>query len=67
VFYTEIVVASKNIFGLVGFMSIDGIHIGANVCIGVGIKSSVYKGMMGSMQFLAQDGMGVTNGSSYYN
>jgi hypothetical protein len=50
-------------------MLVDGIHIGAIVYTRVGIctKINVYKGMMGSMQLLAQDGMGVTNGSSYCN
>jgi hypothetical protein len=67
VFYTKTIVASKNVFGPIGFKLVDDIYIGANVCIRVGIctKINVYKGMMRSMQLLAQDGMGVIRGSSY--
>jgi hypothetical protein len=51
VFYIKIVVASKNVFGPIGFTLVDGIYIGANVWTGVGIctKINFYKGMMGSM------------------
>jgi hypothetical protein len=60
-------VAFKNVFGPTGFKLVDGIYIGASVCTGVGIctKINVYKGKMGSMQLLAQDGIGVTSNSSY--
>jgi len=59
-------VAFKNVFGPTGFKLVDGIYIGANVYIGFGIytKINVYKGKMGSMQLLAQDGIGVTSNSS---
>jgi hypothetical protein len=51
VFYIKKNVASKNVFGPIGFLLVDGIYIGANVCTGIGIYTiiNVYKGMMGSM------------------